>query len=214
MLPIPSQKKFPKLFQDKANAGMTALALKLDALQEEIKEDVLGMLYFNQPDRIPGKYLVLLGELLSAGIKGTDDERTKRKKIATAVSRLKLYGTFEFDVKIRVEAITGIEPLLYDITTTDNDDWIWFGSGIDDTSQFWGCWGGDGTNPFGLDWNGSGLEPEQAGNIFIDVQTAGLTAGQIQQLENEFENEFAYFILHFGYISGGNFIEYTVVGAP
>ena len=82
------------------------------------------------------------------------------------------------------------------------------------TAYYWAALGADGIDDdLGISLIGSGLEIEVAGNIYIDVDNAVLTAGEQEQIRVAMLDIVpAYMKVHFGYLDGtGTFIEYFLM---
>lgn len=210
MLPYPFEKYIPKIFT--RTADLLALAAKVDKWLVQWKKDVLGFETFADPVRAPAVILDETGYHLAAGIKGFDDDDTKRKKIANAISTHRKLGRWTVDIKIRIDAITGLNTLLY--SNEGGDQFIFCDGGATppQSAFYWAALGVDGLdNNLGpvLD---DGTLFGNPGHVYIDF-TAAIPSGQLDDVKAIFEDDFipAYLVIHLGYASGINFIEQAVI---
>lgn len=208
MLPVPAKDFTPKIFKD--SPDLLALQAKLDKWNGIWKQDILNFLNFFNPVKAPSVILDELGYLLAAGIKAGDTDDTKRKKIARAITTHKKLGEWQDDIKIRIDAITGLNTLLFDESLADH--WILVTDGNTPTAAYWSALGVDGIdNSLGIALDG-GEGTGNAGHIFIDF-TTNISAPQLAEVKAIFEEDFipAYLVIHLGYVSGIQYIELAVV---
>jgi hypothetical protein len=198
MLPIPFIKYIPKLFQQDQKA--ITMATKIDTHLAEWKIDVLNLRRFIRPDEAPAAMLDELGYELNAGIKTNDTVATKRKKIYNAVQSHKFKNTWPYDVKLRIEAITGQTATLY--YPTDDNNWLLRGVTPIEPSDYQASMGiSDGTDTaLGIWMLGSMEEVVVPGNIYIDLG-AGLTTPILEAVVSILENDAvpAYMYVYLGY---------------
>lgn len=212
MLPIPFIDYVPSGYT--RDAKLTAFCDKIDSILTDLKDDTTGLNTFIDPMRIPANLISELGYLLNAGINPFDDETTRRKKVATAVAGHKKRGSFVYDAKPKIDIIAGGDSEIF--RAIDEDDWILVGDGLTPAAYYWASMGADGIDDeLGLSLIGSGLEVEVAGNIYIDVDNAALSAAEQESIRvSMLDIVPAYFYVHFGYVNGlGQFVEYFYMGA-
>lgn len=167
----------------------------------------------NDPVKCKDEALTELGYQLSAGILNSDSEILKRIKIAKAIASHKLRSTFAYDVKIKIDLIALGDSVIY--RAIDEDDWILCTDGTGPSVYYWSAMGCDGIDDdLGISLIGSGLEVEVAGNIYIDVDNAALSAADQARIALDIADSVpAYFKVHIGYENvGGQFIEYFCMG--
>ncbi len=208
MLPTPFVKFIPKIFQKDTKA--IAMADKIDTHLALWKRDILSIEQFRTADECPASVLNELGYLLNAGIQNEDSETVRRSKIYNAILNHKNRGTWDDDVKLRIQAITGIEPELFN--QVDNDDWILLGKESTDPDRYWATLGTDAIDDeLGIWLVGDMTEYVIAGNIYIDLKSSILTAAQIQQIVDDLSEDIApaYYAIYLGYISAGIFVVYA-----
>lgn len=211
MLPIPFEKFIPSYF--KRDDKLIAFADKMDSILEDLKSDTLGLNNLIDPFKIPAALIVNLGYYLNAGIQDTDDEDTRRKKVAQAVAGHKRRGSFNLDAKPKIDQIAGGDSQIF--RAIDQDDWILVGDGLTPAAYYWAALGCDGIDDgLGISLIGEGIEIEVAGNVYIDVDNSALTAGEQEQIRVDMLDICpAYYKVHFGYINvSGQFIEYYTIG--
>ena len=210
MLPIPFEKYVPKFYE--RDTKLNAFTDKIDEILGYLKDETIDLNTLIDPMRIPAALLVNLGYYLNAGIISTDSETVRRIKVATAVQGHKRRGSFNLDAKPKIDAIAGGDSQIF--RSFDKDDWILVGDGTTPSAYYWAALGADGIDDgLGISLIGSGYEVEVAGNIYIDVDNAALTAGEQEQLRvSMLDIVPAYMYVHFGYIDGtGAFIQYFVM---
>jgi len=206
-LPIPAIDHLPRIFRDDPKA--TSLSNMMDSHIILWRDETLGLDELLDPIRCPGVLLDVFGEYVNAGILGSDSEDTKRKKIATAIQGHKLAGTWIHDIKPKIDVIAGGDSTIVK-ATPDSADWIILGDGNAPATYYWSSLGADGIDDFlGIDLYGDGYEVGVQGNIYINVDNAALTAEEQADIVILFEIYGpAYFYIHIGYLSGGNWVEY------
>jgi len=110
---------------------------------------ILGMFYFKFPEITDCVTCDYWGEYLAADIQPNDTERQKREKIAKAVQTHKLRGTWKYDLKIKIDNITGKDSELVENTYKfEDDDSIIVSDNSSENSDF-STIGTDGINEFG-----------------------------------------------------------------
>jgi hypothetical protein len=203
MLPLPSINFFPKAFQDDSKA--IALGNKLDSYIALWTADILGIKTVARADMIPGSLIDELGFLLNANIMPTDTEVLKRQKVAHAIERQVIRGTWTDSAKVRIDDITGLNSAIY--ISALSDDWILCGDGITETSaSYWGTMGCDGIDDaLGLALIGDGTEIEIQGNVYINLHVgifvSTLTNAEILAIVADIGSDIApaYFRIYLGY---------------
>ncbi len=211
-LPIPFVDYLPKIIRQDPDAKAIALAAKMDSIMLGVLEDVIGLNDLRDPARCPADLLVELGDMLAAGILPGDSELIRRRKIASAVQGHKLRGSWAYDAKPKVDAIAGGDAVIF--RGYESDDWIMCGDGsLESPTNYWGSMGADGIDlHLGLSLIGEGTEVEVAGNIYVDVDNAALTPSQVQAIVDSLVDIVpAYMLVHLGYTTGTQFIEYEVI---
>lgn len=210
MIPIPFIKFIPKIFQDDPLA--IAMADKIDEHLQEWKDDVLSIRRFNRPDECPSSMIEELGTLLSAGLKSSDSDYQKRKKVATAIESHKNRGTFDFDVKLKIDAITGYSPGARLVDIYETSRWVLVDDLTEAVANYYASLGKDGVDSdLGILLEGDSGK----GHVYIDchegVTTAVLTADDIESIKLDLEDSVpVYFYVYLGYInSSGLFTTYT-----
>jgi len=210
MLPIPFKDFIPKIFRKDPKAD--SLANKADDHLKEWRKDIFDLLRLIRPDEIPSQYLPELGFLLEAGIKNDDSDKLKRQKIRDAVKGHRFRGTFNLDVKLRLDAITGYSSRILDEDEEEiwgSDDWIMLSDGGATDSlvgtKYWGALGVDGIDDkLGIALTG-GDEVWVKVNVYIDlhegVTTPVLTQDIIDKCVLEMQDVApAYFNVYLGYV--------------
>jgi len=211
MFPLPFINYIPQFYD--RDTKLQAFSDKIDEIIQGIKDDLLGLNKFIDPMAAPSIILDKLGYFLNAGIQPYDDDNTKRIKIATTVQSHKNRGSFVNDAKPKIDAIAGGDSQI--INAIGVDDWILVGDGLTPSSYYWAAMGSDGIDDgLGISLIGAGDEIEVAGNIYIDVDNAALTADEQDRIRLEMIDVVpAYYYVHIGYVDGaGQFNEYFVMG--
>lgn len=211
LLPIPFEQYIPKGF--KRDAKVLAFADHVDSVLTEILTETKNLNQMYDPVVTKEVLLDLLGEYIAAGIKNNDSEALKRSKIYNAVATHKKRGTFNDDMKIKIDAIAGGDSQIF--RSFEQDDWIITGDGTTPTAYYWAALGSDGIDDgLGISIIGSGFEIEVAGNIYIDVDNAALTADEQESIRLDLLDSVPHYMYtHIGYIGGtGAFIEYYIMG--
>jgi hypothetical protein len=167
MLDCKFDKYFPKVLVEKQDNSGQALINFLNENICEWKKEIIEMKYLKNPDRTGNKFLDDLGDYVEAGIFPGDSETLKRQKIQTAVATHKLRGTWEDNVKIIIDRITGKDSSL--VKADGGDDAILLGDGTEDDTFYWMTLGGDGIDDeLGIYLSGS-TQVEIAGVVYIDL---------------------------------------------
>lgn len=208
MLPLPLQDHIPESLKEALanDPSGQALVTFLDALLAELKTETQMLEWLRDPERCPPQFLAPLSEKFGADIRAVDLDDTKRRKIKSAIRRLRNRGEWARDVKLRIDAITGMDSFLY--TTNKDDDDIMLGDGIDEATD-WGCWGGDGLVPFGMAMSGDAFDGVSAGIIYIATDdtpaAAALTPDVVLSIVDEIRHIVpAYYIIYVGYVDTFN----------
>ena len=209
MIPSDIIKHFPKIYQDKGEASMTALASALNTQISGLTDDVFGIGLILNPIRCPSVILDELGYMFAAGILPFDSEDTKRKKIYYAVQNHRNRTLFNDDVKIIIDTYVGGDCSLF--STVGYDDWICCGKGDEPAGYYWaGCGGKDASLGYGILMYGKGTEPGIKGNIYIDVDSSTLTATEVEEIKTALiDHVAAYFRYFLGYVTAGVFTTYA-----
>jgi hypothetical protein len=216
MLPLPIENNIPKILKDSLSESEDGQAL-IDFLNnfiQELNQEILEMYFFKMPERIPNTLLNELGYMLNAGIKSFDSERTKRKKIATAVRSHIYRGTWNNDVKQRVDAIAGGDSQIF--TSTNSAAFLNRGALSSEPDNYWASLGTNGIDDnLGILNLGSFFESDIPGNIYIDVDNDSLTSDKVDQLVIDLKDDVlpAYMRIFLGYLDGaGQFQTYSILG--
>ena len=150
MLPKNIFKFLPDPLADNIDNNGKALVNYLDQFCIETQQEILSVWYLKHPEQTKTITLDYWGDYLSAELKSNDTERQKRIKIVNAVQRHKLRGTWKFDIKIRIDNITGKDSKLVVSTVIfEEDDSIIVGDNSLENSLF-STIGTDGLNEFGM----------------------------------------------------------------
>lgn len=192
---------------------MTALATLIDDLLDEVETDLRHYEYLLDPVRIPAEFIEELGHLLSAGVVSSDTDLQKRQKVATAVAAHKRRCSFNLDAKPKIDIICGGNSSV--VHSYSGGDWIEASDDSFPTAYYWATIAGDDSDSeLGLILVGSGFEIVVAGNVYIDVDNAALSADDQARLEFAMQDIVpAYMYVHFGYFDiTGAFVEYFVMG--
>lgn len=210
MLPIPSFRFWPKIFQGDPRTASTAA--KMDTHLTAWGKDTLGLRRLIRPDECPSIFLGVFGYMLNAGILPLDSDQVKRRKIRDAIATHKIRGSWANDAKKRIDNITGLNAVI--VTQTGLDDWILCGDGTEPPAFYWAALGVDGIDyGLGISLIGEGTEIEVAGNIYINlhygITTPVLTAAQIAQIVQELSTDVAaaYYIIYLGYVDGAGMFQ-------
>jgi len=140
----------PDSLSENLDKNGLALIEFLDEFNLNILNDILSIWYNKYPEKAKEIILDSLGKYLEAEIKSNDSIKQKRIKIVNAVKRHKLRGTWENDIKIRIDSITGKSSSLVKNTTVfESDDSILISDNNID-NDFYNTLGTDGTNEFGI----------------------------------------------------------------
>jgi len=189
----------PDSLSENLDKNGLALIEFLDEFNLNILNDILSIWYNKYPEKAKEIILDSLGKYLEAEIKSNDSIKQKRIKIVNAVKRHKLRGTWENDIKIRIDSITGKSSSLVKNTTVfESDDSILISDNNID-NDFYNTLGTDGTNEFGIYLPG--------GEINSDVNIL------INKIKQELLDSVpAYFVIYLGYTNDdGNFISLGVI---
>ena len=213
MLPIPFRNYIPRILKQNfdTDEGGQALATKVDNHLIEWLGEIRELKNLRNPVKCPAVVLDSLGYQLSAEIKNYDSERTKRKKIATSVLGLKKRGTWKYDIKNKIDAITGLNSEL--IKYTDSGIWIQMCHELEDPNKYWGTIGDTTDDNLGLILEDTSLNILTAGIIRIDTKLPNTSESLeiIEKIKLEIQDDFtpAYMQLWLGYINNGTFITFS-----
>lgn len=220
MLPLPVRQFISKVLTQRESAATTSLISKMQEHLLEWKQEALDLRYVTNPVRVNSNFIEELGALVAAPIRPGDSERVKRQKTVTAVANHKLFGTWEFQAKGRIDAITGQDSDI--VSAGDTSDWILLGNEASDPDRYWATLGIDGIDDdLGIDLIGAFDEVVIAGNIYIDlhpgINTPILSASIIEELVSDISDPDtgfapAYYVLYLGYFDAtGTFVVYDTV---
>jgi hypothetical protein len=207
MLPIPSRDYFPTAFRDGDDLTRDAFHSKLDSINGDSSDEAKSLFHLNDPARVSAACLDALGEFLAAGLLPVDSEAMKREKIASAVETHKLRSLW-VSLKAIVDATTGYSAVVFGGAASDWSvrvgDLVAYVAGFE-----WMLRGGSAG--VGIIRTGSGAESIIPGNIYVDVGTSGLTAGQVAQIVASIISDVAsvYYRIFLGYTTAGIFTVYS-----
>lgn len=216
MLPIPFKLYIPKLLSQNlpSDEGGQALVEKVDIHLIEWLTELRDLRWLHDPLRCPAVVLDVLGAMISANIKSYDTERIKRKKIATAVAGHKKRGTWQYDIKTKIDAITGTDSEL--IRNLDSGVWVVMCQEIDDPSYYWGVVRAEDGTPedenAGLIIEDETMNLLTLGIIYINTKMDGSPESEaiIDKVKVEIQDDFtpAYMKIILGYHNGSAFVPY------
>jgi len=218
ILPIPARDYIPDMYLENYNEdeGLKALCGYIDKFISDNLKDISGISDLQDVFKCPAKYLDYLGYWVNAGIKSIDSEHTKRSKIYYAITTHKRRSTWNYDAKLRIDAITGYDARIY--STIDSDDSIELANETTDPDYYWSTESAnDGTDDELGTWElGTFSEVVITGIVCINchygVHTAVLTADEINEIKSELTEDVvpAYFEVQLGYLNAsGQFIIYN-----
>jgi hypothetical protein len=160
-------KYIPKLFAENIDDSGQALIDYLNSTIPAWKKEIIELKYQKVPDRMLSILLEELGYYLQARLKADDTDRQKRIKITYAVKSHKNRGTFEDDIKIKIDSITGKDCFLFTDAYTSSA--IFTGDGSVSSSLYYSTMGADGIDTnLGIDFEG-GIDYKLAGFVWIDL---------------------------------------------
>ena len=149
MLPKNIFRYLPDPLAENINSDGEALVDLLDTFCAEIQEDILSLWYIKFPEKTKEATLEEWNDYLSADFLEDDTVRTKRQKIASAVRRHKSRGTWKFDIKPKIDAITGKDSILVESTAIfEEDDSVIVADNDSENSSFFTI-GTDGAGEYG-----------------------------------------------------------------
>lgn len=122
---------------DELNFYMTELVVSGDSDRDGRSIDQLADLF--KCEKIPSRFLNVMGEMFDAGIETSDTDRKKAQKICRAVSYHRIHGTVAL-IRLLIEEVTGTPPDILAFTS--------FNKGWDEIDEI------DGTGLFLLDFEG------------------------------------------------------------
>ena len=210
-LPVPFIEAIPEALGAAPDPAMVSLAGKMDSLLLEAVGSVIDLRRLNRPDECPSAHLPELAAELAASILPLDNDRTRRKKITGAVRTHKNRGTWEYDAKIMVDSIALGDSVFYSSWAT-TAAWFLRGGETTEPATYMASLGVDGIDPLlGIGLLGDFTEWEIPGNVYIDVDNAGLTAEQVAQLVLDLASDVvpAYVRVFLGYTVAGAFSVYA-----
>lgn len=200
MIDFKLKDKVPKLMKDDATAD--AMLAKADTHIVDWIADIKSIQNINTIEETRSEHLSELGFLLAAGINPGDSDKVQRTKILNAIATHKKRVLWLDDIKIRIDALTGLNSDIVTELIEDPYDWIWYDHGTDSPPN--GIWGDDTDSML---WGGSGSLATIPGHVFIDFggtvsdPTAATIAKVIEELD--IDGSPAYFRISFVYDSGG-----------
>ena len=192
------------------NGNDQAVSAMGDAAILKWRKEVIDLRTLVDPVKCPYLLLDELGYMLGAGIIAGDSSDVKRHKCAVAISGHKNLGTWLYDIKPKIDAISGYSATILSFTG-DVTAWILMGSATDRSGTNWGILGADGTAiTYGMDLVGEGAEVNTPGVTLVDVGTSGLSAAQVSEIVTTIAPLVpAYFRLILGYLTGTTFTAYS-----
>lgn len=207
MLGLPFERYIPRVLQENIDNYGQAFIDYMNNILNEAKKETIDLKYFYTIELIPSVFLSSIGKQLCAEIFQNDTERQKRKKVLYGIRNRRYRSTWEDDIKIRIDTITGLDTRLY----SEDDSAIICGGG-ESPSRYWATMGYDGIDPnLGEDFIGSGEEASVAGNVYVDL-TANESEDILDQIEQNIINIIpAYFIVYLGYTTAGIFTTLRVL---
>lgn len=149
MLPKSLLNYIPDPLLDNLDANGQALIAYMDNFCNEIFQDILNIWYFKFPEITPSQTLLYWNDYLEAEMNQNDTERQRREKLYTAVQRHKLRSTFEGDIKIRIDNVTGKDSDIVKATYIFEEDDSIITSGNDFIDTFYSTIGTDGVMELG-----------------------------------------------------------------
>lgn len=213
MLPIPFRNYIPRILKQDfdTDEGGQALATKIDTHLLEWLDEIRDLKNLRNPVKCPAIILDILGYQLNAGIKNYDSERTKRKKIITSISNLKNRGLWNYDLKNRIDTITGTDSEL--VRVIDSGVWLQMCHELEDPDRYWGTISDTTDSELGLIIEDTTLNILTAGIIRINTKLPNTPESLllIDKIKIEIQDEFtpAYMQLWFGYVDNGSFIIFS-----
>jgi hypothetical protein len=213
ILPIPLLQYFYQINRQAPDALLIAFCDKYDKWFARISKVIGDLRGIGTIDRTPNKFLDSLGDLLYAYFEDLDDDRTKRAKLKAAIPRHKERGTFTYDIGPKIDSIAGGDSYVYSnsFQTWINDFVLLSGDPAEGYDSHDFSLLDSGEEDYGMILL-AGSDPyfEVAGNVFIDVDNASLTAQDIIDIKELLNDSIAaYLRIFLGYLSGGNFIVYA-----
>ncbi len=220
MIPKQLSNLFPRWHIDNPDENPTfiKLATYMENLIDELNQETIDLQILWDPVRCPANLLDAMAFGFGIPLQAQDSDRTKRKKIITGVLAHKFRGTFKFDAKPRIDAITGYSSAISHVQ--DSDDAIEMAYELTDPDRYWSTENGyDGSDDNLGTWEiGTFLEYVVAGNVRIDlhdgVHTAVLSAAVVNQVVLEIKDDIvpAYYRVVLGYFDvSDDFQEYAVI---
>lgn len=145
LVPVPFVDHVPEEIKD----GAGPLGAIMDNFLNAMIDDSIGLEDLKNPARCPAQFLDAFGEMVAAGIRPGDDERTKRFKIANAGATNTKRGLWVDSVKPLIDARAGGDAEI--VGDSRSDDFIIYGVGTEPVDTYWSCIGGvDPDDPFGI----------------------------------------------------------------
>lgn len=217
MLSVPFSRWIPAAFQHGEDPTRDAFCAQVDSVVETARDETLGIGRLKDPARAHPAVLAELGQMLEAGIRESDPEATRRRKVATAVRSHKNRSTWRYSVKPTVDAIVGGDSTIE--SYAGQDDFILCGDGTEPDAYLWGALGGaDPDGEYGVRLVGAGnLESEEfglfvepiKGTVAINVGSDSLTEAEVEEVKASLRDHVpAYFKVYLGYLSGDRFVPY------
>lgn len=133
LYPVPLLKYFPQEYV--RTPRLVQFSEAWDKLFTELACETIAIKYFRTPERCPSQFLFLLADKFGVNFLSSDTDRLKRIKIRDAIATHKKKDRFDADIKLKIDAITGLsaslidasfaEDMVWDESSDDNDNMIW-----------------------------------------------------------------------------------------
>lgn len=209
LLPIPTIKHIPSY--DRAEH----LCDKMDKIFSEIQEEIIGLKHTIDPFACKNIVLDVFGQMVSANMRKTDSEDTKRHRIYSAIEDNKLFGAWS-RVKGLIDNICNGDSKL--VFQEPDDAWMLIG---DNQTQELGksTWAGLGLDEQTAETSMYGIALDgvptiwQKGMFNIDVDNNHLTSKEIELLHDTlYSSTPVGMTIGVGYIVGTELVPYFVLG--
>lgn len=210
LLPIPTIEHIPPY--DRAEA----LCNKMDKVFSETQEEIVSLKNASDPFACKAIVLDTLGQMVSANVRKTDSENTKRHRIYSAIQNNKLFGTWT-SVKDLIDSVCGGDARTLD--QTPDDIWMLCGNvAVQNIAK--NTWASLGLTQQSAQANTYGIALSdttdiwQAGSVFgIDVDNNHLTPKEIAILyETLYSSTPVGMTINVGCMRNGSFESYFVLG--
>ena len=209
-LPLSLLDYIPRGLKSQVSLSRDAMATKMDSHLSEWIEEITFLPTLLNPFKTESKFLKELEYYLSP-INWNDSDTTavKRAKLANAVAGQKKKDSFENDVRIRVDAITGYTSDIYKPTILRQ--WAFTGDGVVESGNYLSSIGCDAIDyDLGIALLGEGIEPEIPGVVCINLHTAYdypiLSEATVQAVyyEVNVRDPYAYLRIRLGYVNAAD----------